>query len=182
MFCAALTAPVTMCTRTSRRRPLMPMGSRMSSWPSTMNSCVSTCSTCWSVGMFTALAVSITRATSVAVTSLSLTATMPLELKLRIWLPAMPAYTSRILQSAISSASSRARWMELTVVSILTTTPLRMPRDSCWPRPSTSKRPSGKISATTATTLLVPISRATIRSLMSRVMALAFLGRFRFGM
>ncbi|CFN70649.1 Uncharacterised protein [Bordetella pertussis] len=86
------------------------------------------------------------------------------------------------MQSAISSASSRARWMELTVVSILTTTPLRMPRDSCWPRPSTSKRPSGKISATTATTLLVPISRATIRSLMSRVMALAFLGRFRFGM
>ncbi|CFP56883.1 Uncharacterised protein [Bordetella pertussis] len=30
--------------------------------------------------------------------------------------------------------------------------------------------------------MLVPISRATIRSLMSRVMALAFLGRFRFGM
>ena len=40
--------------------------------------------------MFTALAVSMTRATSVAVTSLSFTATMPLELKLRIWLPAMP--------------------------------------------------------------------------------------------
>ena len=48
------------------------------------------CSICWSVGMLTALAVSITRATSVAVTSLSLIATMPLELKLRIWLPAMP--------------------------------------------------------------------------------------------
>src|SRR5690606_40987371 len=76
--------------------------------------------------------------------------------------------------------------MELTVVSMLTTTPLRMPRDSCWPRPSTSKRPSDRISATTATTLLVPISRATMRSLMSRVMALTLLRRsgwrFRFGL
>ena len=69
----------------------MPIGSRTSSWLSTMNSCGSVCSICWSVGMLTALAVSITRATSVAVTSLSLIATMPLELNERIWLPAMPA-------------------------------------------------------------------------------------------
>ena len=32
MFCTADTAPVTMCTRTSRRMPLMPIGSRTSSW------------------------------------------------------------------------------------------------------------------------------------------------------
>ena len=90
MFWAAETAPVTMCTFTSRRTPLMPIGSRMSSWPSMMNSCGSTWTICWSVGMFTALAVSITRAMSASVTSLSLIATMPLELKLRMWLPAIP--------------------------------------------------------------------------------------------
>src|SRR3546814_11662558 len=39
---------------------------------------------------------------------------------------------------------------------------------SCLPRPNSSKRPSGKISATHATTLLVPISSATIRSLIAR--------------
>ncbi len=38
----------------------------------------------------TARAVSITRSMSACATSLSLTATMPWELKLRIWLPAMP--------------------------------------------------------------------------------------------
>ena len=43
MFCAALSAPVTMCTLASRRTPDMPMGSRMPSWPSMMNSCGSTC-------------------------------------------------------------------------------------------------------------------------------------------
>ena len=40
--------------------------------------------------MLTAFAVSMTRDTSAALTSLSLIATMPLELKLRIWLPAIP--------------------------------------------------------------------------------------------
>jgi hypothetical protein len=37
-----------------------------------------------------ARAVSMTRSTSLWVTSLSLIATMPLELKLLMWLPAMP--------------------------------------------------------------------------------------------
>lgn len=138
MFCAALTAPVTMCTFTSRRMPLMPIGSRTSSWPSMMNSCVRMCRICWSVGMLTALAVSITRATSAGVTSLSLIATMPLELKLRMWLPAMPVKTSLILQSAISSASSSAFWIDWTVASMLTTTPFFRPLDSVWPIPMTS--------------------------------------------
>src|SRR5690606_26673491 len=57
---------------------------------------------------------------------------------------------------------------------------LRMPRDSCCPSPSTSKRPPGNSSATTATTLVVPISSATIRSLMSRVIVLLAVSR-RYG-
>src|SRR3569833_1339972 len=61
--------------------------------------------------MFTARAVSTTRSTSIWLISLSLMANMPCELKLLMWLPAMPVYTSRILQSAISSASSSARRM-----------------------------------------------------------------------
>ena len=40
------TAPVTMCTFTSRRTALMPSGSRTSSWPSTMNSCGMVCRIC----------------------------------------------------------------------------------------------------------------------------------------
>ena len=39
----------------------------------------------------TARAASMTRSTSAPVTSLSRMATMPCELRLRIWLPAMPA-------------------------------------------------------------------------------------------
>ena len=54
MFCAADTAPVTMCTFTSRRTPRMPSGSRTSSWPSMMNSWCRMCRICWSVGMLTA--------------------------------------------------------------------------------------------------------------------------------
>ena len=44
MFCTADTAPVTICTFTSSRMPLMPIGSRTSSWLSTMNSCGTVCS------------------------------------------------------------------------------------------------------------------------------------------
>src|SRR5450830_1425825 len=113
----------------------------------------------------------MTRATSVAVTSFSLIATMPLELELRIWLPAIPAYTLRILQSAISSASSSARWIDSTVASMLTTTPFFNPLDSDWPRPITSWRPSCNTSATTATTLEVPMSRPTIRFFASFVIS-----------
>jgi hypothetical protein len=91
----------------------------------------------------------------------------------RIWLPAMPAYTLRILQSAISSASSSARWIDSTVASMLTTTPFFRPFDSCWPRPITSWRPSAITSATTATTFEVPMSRPTIRFFASFVILLS---------
>src|SRR5882724_5542372 len=167
MFWAADTAPVTMCTFTSRRTPLMPSGSRTPSWPSMMNSWVRMCSTCWSVGMGIARAVSMERSTSVCVTSLSLIATIPVESKLLIWLPAIPVKTRSILQSAMSSASSSVRWIALTVDSMFTTTPFFRPLDSCAPMPTMSMRASGKSSATIATTLDVPMSRATMRFLFS---------------
>src|SRR5258708_5764363 len=107
------------------------------------------------------------RSTSSAPTSRSLTATMPVELKLRMWLPAMPTKAELILQSAISSASSRARWIAATVASIFTTTPFFRPLDSCEPMPSTSSPPSGASSATRHATFEVPMSRATTRFLFS---------------
>src|SRR5882672_5395967 len=122
--------------------------------------------------MCSARAVSITRSTSFADTSRSLIATMPLELKLRMWLPAMPVNTSAMRQAAINSASSSARRIDCTVASMLTTTPRRRPSERACPRPITWKRPSGKSSATAATTLLVPMSRPTIRSLVSALIAL----------
>jgi hypothetical protein len=90
MFSAALCAPVTMCTFTSSRLPLMPTGS-LTSWPSITNSCGSTSSRRWSLGMLIALAVSTTRCTSTGVTSrLSRTMTMPVLFWPRMWLPVMP--------------------------------------------------------------------------------------------
>ena len=63
---------------------------------------------------------------------------MPCELRLRTWLPAMPANTERISQPAMSSASSTARWIDCTVDSMLTTTPFFRPREGCEPMPITS--------------------------------------------
>ncbi|OIQ77743.1 hypothetical protein GALL_405660 [mine drainage metagenome] len=104
----------------------MPTGC-LTSWPSMMNSCGSTSSSRWSVGMFTALAVSITRRTSFCVTSRSLIATMPSEFCPRMWLPVIPVMTWLMRQSAISSASFSAAWIDCTVASMSTTTPRRMP-------------------------------------------------------
>src|SRR5499426_3774142 len=117
--------------------------------------------------MFTARAVSSARSTSSAVTSRSLIATIPVELKLRMWLPAMPTNAEPILRSAISSASSSARWIADTVASMLTTTPFFRPFDSWPPMPRISSAPSGRSSATRQATLEVPMSSATIRSLSS---------------
>src|SRR3954463_14663384 len=57
---------------------------------------------------------------------------------------------------------------------MLTTTPFFNPLESCWPRPITSWRPSDITSATTATTLEVPISRPTIRFFASFVIGLSY--------
>jgi hypothetical protein len=75
---ATSVVPATMCTLTSSRPPLMPIGS-LTSWPSITNSCACTSSRRWSFGMLIAFAVSTTRATSTGVTSLSRTITMPVE-------------------------------------------------------------------------------------------------------
>src|SRR5690606_19934682 len=177
MFCAALTAPVTRCTFASSRTPDMPTGSRMPSCASMMNSCGSTCRMRWSAGIATARAASITRSTSPGVTSLSRIATMPCELRLRTWLPAMPVYTLLISQPAISSASSTARWIDCTVDSMFTTTPRFSPRDGDEPKPMTSTLPSGDSSPTTATTFDVPTSRPT-KSLRSSRLATALVPPF----
>src|SRR6218665_3278406 len=165
MFSAALCAPVTMWIFASRRRPLMPIGS-FTSCPSITNSCGSTSSRRWSLEMLMALAVSITRATSAEVTSLSLTATMPLELRPRIWLPVMPVYTRWILQSAIRSASLSACWILCTVASMFTTTPRFKPLLGATPREAILSSPCGETSATTTMTLAVPMSRPTTTSLL----------------
>src|SRR6185312_8360643 len=165
MFCAAESAPVTMCTLASRRTPDMPIGSRIPSWPSTMNSCGSTCRIFWSASM--------TCSTSPWLTSLSRTPTTPWELRLRTWLPAMPAYTEWISQPAMSSASSTARWSDCTLDSMLTTTPFFRPRDGCEPTPSTSMPPSGLTSPTSATTFEVPMSSPTMRPLPDRLAMVA---------
>ena len=157
MFWALVTAPVTMCTFTSRRTPAMPRGSAMPFWSSTMNSWGRVWMTSRSRGMATALAASMTRSTSFWVTSPPLTAMTPWELKPMMWLPAIPAYTERIWHPAMSSASSRAFLMDCTVCSMFTTTPLRRPVEGLVPTPTTST-PSGVSSPTTAQILVVPMS------------------------
>ena len=90
MFCAALSAPVTMCTLASRRTPDMPIGSRMPSWLSMMNSCGRMCRIFWSAGIATALRrVDARGRRRPASLRLSRIATMPCELRLRTWLPAI---------------------------------------------------------------------------------------------
>ncbi len=93
MFCAALSEPMIRWTRASKRTPDMPTGWRIPSWPSITYSCGRTCNTFWSLGMATARAASRTFSTSSLLTSLSLMATIPSELMLRIWLPAIPTNT-----------------------------------------------------------------------------------------
>src|SRR5690606_34239434 len=162
MFWAALAAQVTRCTLASRRTPDMPIGSLTPSWLSMMNSWGSTWRISWSAGMATARAASITRSMSCCSTSRSRMATMPWEFMLRMWLPAIPAYTEWMWQPAISSASSMARWMAWTVDSMFTTTPFFMPEEACMPVPTISSLPSGPATPTIATTLEVPMSSPTI--------------------
>src|ERR1700737_2176514 len=107
------------------------------------------------------------------VSSFSLIATIPLELRLLMWLPAMPVKTSVIAQSAISSASSSTRWIEAMVASMLTTTPFFSPREGCVPRPMMFSFFSGVISATMATIFDVPMSSPTIRFFASLTMRLS---------
>src|SRR3990172_6896518 len=127
-----------------------------------MNSCGSTWRICWSMGMFTARAASITRATSEGPTSLFLIATTPRELIPLIWLPEIPTYTDWISTPAICSASSTAFLMDSTVLSMFTTTPFFKPWEGLMPMPMMSTCPVSLSSPTMAQTLVVPRSRPTI--------------------
>ena len=163
MFCAEVTAPVMMCTSASRRTPLMPTGSLMPSWSSTMNSCGMTWIISRSTGMATACAASTTRLTSAGPISLSLreTAMTPRLLMLRMWSPAMPATTPLTGTPAMRSASSTARVMLATVFSRSTTTPRRNPSLGALPTPTIRSSPLLFMSATMHEIFVVPMSSPT---------------------
>ena len=157
----------------------MPMGSRMSSWPSTMNSCVSTQHLL--VGGNVHRLGGFDHAGDVGGGDFVLTATMPLELKLRIWLPAMPAYTSRILQSAISSAFEGAldgvdRGFDIDDYALAHAARFMLAQAQHF------EAPFGQDLGHDSHHLAGADIEGDDKVLMSRVMALAFLGRFRFGM
>src|ERR1700758_1420793 len=65
--------------------------------------------------------------------------------------------------------------MDCTVASMLTTTPRLRPCVGATPRPASLSSPPGSISATTAITFAVPMSRPTTRSLYSLAIAVRFL-------
>src|SRR5260370_35769752 len=70
--------------------------------------------------------------------------------------------------------------MDCTVDSMLTTTPFFRPRDGWLPIPMISSVPSDLTSPTMATTLLVPMSRPTVRLRSERLAIGGSCGR-RFG-
>ena len=164
MFCVDDTAPVTTCTLTSSRAPVMPIGAPMPSCSSTTKSCGSTCRISRPVGSATALAASIARRTSSRVISrfLPATAITPRLLKPLTCGPDSARWTESISMPAISSASSIAFLIESTAASRLTTTPRLMPRDSATPMPTTSRLLSSMPSPTTQTTVDVPTSSPTM--------------------
>ena len=63
---------------------------------------------------------------------------------------------------AICSASATACLMASTVESMLTTTPLRSPRDGLTPMPTMSRPPPEEASAMTQQILVVPTSSPAI--------------------
>src|SRR6266545_1696933 len=80
----------------------------------------------------------------------------------RICPPATPVMTEAISTPAISSASPTACLMDSTVESMLTTTPLRRPRDGLTPTPMMSRLPTGDHSAITQQIFVVPTSSPAI--------------------
>src|SRR5688572_13473678 len=164
MFCVDEIAPVTMCTFTSSRAPVIPIGAPIPSCSSTTKSCGSTCRISRPVGSATAFAASIARRTSSRVISrfLPATAMTPRLLNPFTWGPERARYTESISMPAISSASSMAFLIESTAASRLTTTPRLMPRDSATPMPTTCRLLSSMPSPTTQTTVDVPTSSPTM--------------------
>src|SRR5690606_392818 len=159
-FCTQLDAAVTRFTFTPRRTPLIPTGSRMPSWLSTVNSRGRMCRICRSASTGMARAPSSARSTSPRVTSPPPIAATPSEPRQRMWLPATLAYTVRISTPAMVWALSIASVMARVVQSMFDTTPLRRPRHGTLPTPRMAM-PSEDTSPTTAHTLVVPMSRPT---------------------
>ena len=160
-FFAALTSPVMMCTFASSRTPLMPIGSATPSWPSTMNSCGSTCRISRSAGIATCLVSSSRRSTSLRSISPPETVITPRLWKLWMWSPAMPTTTDWTSTPEACSASAMAFLTASTVLSMLTTTPRLRPSDSATPTPRTWMRSRSSADATTAQILVVPMSTPT---------------------
>ena len=163
MFWTLVVAAVMTWARTSMRTPLMPIGSLIWPWPSIMYSSGRVWMIWRSSGMLTALACSMTRATSWSVTSRFRMLTWPRLLKPRMWPPAMPQKTDWTSTAAICSASWMAWAMLLVVASMLTTTPWRRPSDGQVPTPMMST-PLSVTSPMMAATLVVPMSRPTMTS------------------
>ena len=155
-FCAAVTEAVTMCTFACSLEPVMPAGSWMPSWSSTMNSCGRTWKISRSGGMFTARAAARTRCTSSRVTSWSRPemATTPRLFSPRTCAPATPTKARSTEHPAMSSASSTACLIEETQASRFTTTPLRIPREGAEPKPMMSMLPVSRGSAIRTQTLV----------------------------
>ena len=163
MFCVEAVLPVTTCTLTSSRAPVMPIGEPTPSCSSTTKSWGSTWTISRPLGSATALAASMARLTSSRVISrfLPATATTPRLLNALTWAPDSPRCTESISTPAVSSASSIAFLIDSTASSRLTTRPRRMPRASARPIPMMSSPPSSSASPTTATIVEVPASRPT---------------------
>ena len=113
--------------------------------------------------MFTAFAASMTLFMSASETSPFLIPIIPWLLILLIWPPAIPVKTVPISHPAISSASSTAFFMEVTVDSMFTTTPFLSPFDGWVPIPM-MLRPCSPTSPTIAHIFVVPMSRPTMIS------------------
>src|SRR3954463_3198501 len=74
----------------------------------------------------------------------------------------MPTKTDSTSTPAINSASSTARWMDFTVFSMLTTTPLRNPSLGLVPTPTIFNCPLVSTSPMITPIFVVPISNPTI--------------------
>jgi len=160
MLRALVTAPVMMWTSASSRTPLIPTGSLIPFWSSTMNSCGMTWMISRSVGIAIAFAADVERVIEAAISlSLRLTATTPRLLRLRMWSPAIPACTPFADVPAMRSASSTARAMLATVFSRSTTAPRRRPSLGAFPTPTIRSSPPGPRSARMQEIFVVPMSR-----------------------
>src|SRR6266446_8888685 len=158
-FCVAAIEEVTRWTLASRRWPTMPMGSRMPSCASTINSCGRTWSTSRSSGSVMFRAASMARRTSSRAMSRARwpRVTPPRLFTPRTCAPATPTTADSTGTPATPSASSTARRIELTVESRLTIKPLRSPFDSAAPS-ARNLTCSSSISAIRAHVFMLPIS------------------------